>query len=300
MVAYKQPSSSKALLQKPLRFTYVVLALVLSACTFSFTYRQLDWLIPWHLSDYISFDSAQRSELEQRLAERLEWHCSTQLGAYAKWFREMRAEPLPFSRDRLEHHYQQSLLFWRELMENVTPDITALLLTASDDQVNELMRNLSKRNRELEKEYVTASWKKIRKRRIERMEEILRRWIGALNSAQEQALERWSLELGQSGEDWIESRRRWQRALEEAFALRGDHDRFQARIHTLFVEPRQLWSESYRQEYARLRGRTLDMLAEIAAARSPAQVRYFRQQMLSWAEDFERLSCPSKQISVTR
>lgn len=278
--------------ERPLLLLPVVLALTLVACTFSFTYRQLDWLIPWHLSDYISFDRAQQSELGQRLEARLEWHCRTQLGAYAEWFREMHAEPLPFTRERLEQHYQRSLVFWRELMENLAPDIAALLLTASDAQVEELMSNLEQSNRELEEKYVTASWQQIRQRRIDRMEEILQRWIGPLNAAQLQALERWAEDLGQGGEDWIASRRRWQRALELALILRNDTEQFQAQIHTLFADPRQLWPESYRKTYARMRERTMDMLAQITAVETPAQERHFRRQLLAWAEDFEHLSCP--------
>ncbi len=264
---------------------------VLSACTFGFTYRQLDWLIPWHLSDYISFEYDQRSELERRLDERLEWHCRTQLEAYAEWFRELYTEPLPVTRERLEYHYGRSLVFWDVLMESLTPDITALLLTASEAQAKELMRNLERRNLELEKRYVTARWKTVRQRRVDRMAEILQRWIGPLSSSQYRVLERWSQDLGQSGAAWMKSRRRWQRALEESFALRGDRERFAARIHTLFVDPQQLWPESYRREYSRLEDRTLEMLVEIAAEETPEQERHFRNELLSWTEDFEELAC---------
>ncbi len=276
----------------------VVLLSTISACTFSFTYRQLDWLIPWHISDYISFDNEQRSELEQRLVRKLEWHCRTQLDAYANWFREMHDEPLPFTREDLERHYQRSLAFWRVLMKKLTPDITALLLTASDAQVEELLSNMEQRNRELEKRYVTASWKKILQRRVERMEEILQRWIGPLTDSQQQALERWSQNLGQSGEAWMESRRRWQQALEQAFALRAEPEQFATRMHTLFVEPRELWSDSYRKEYARLRELTMAMLMEIAANETPEQERHFREQLISWAEDFESLSCSPREMAA--
>lgn len=269
----------------------VLFLLLLSACTFSYLYRQLDWLIPWHLSDYVSVDNTQRSELERRLIARLEWHCGTQLTAYAEWFREMRRAPHPFSRTDLEHHYRRSLEFWHVLMEKLSPDISTLLISASDAQVKELMSNLELRNQELEKRYVKAGWKKVRQRRIERMEEILRRWIGPLNEKQQQALERWSRELGKSGDDWIESRRRWQRALGDALAHRADRERFAERIRILFVEPRQLWPEAYRKEYGRLLARTLDMLAEVAAAETPEQQRHFNEKLLSWVDDFERLAC---------
>ena len=176
-------------------------------------------------------------------------------------------------------------------MAKLVPDITALLLSANETQTNELLRNLERRNRELEKRYVSAGWETVQGRRVGRMEDILRRWVGPLTEAQQRILSRWARELGRSGDEWIESRRRWQRALGDALVLREDRELFHRRIHTLFVEPRQLWPESYRQEYARLRARTLDMLAEIAASTTPGQRRYFSERLLSWANDFERLAC---------
>lgn len=270
-----------------------LLLTLLGACSFSFYYRHLDWLIPWQLSDYVNIDDQQHSELERRLMAKLEWHCSTQLSAYAEWFREMRSEPKPFSRADLERHYQRSVEFWRVLMEKLSPDITALLLTASDSQVKELMGNLERRTRELEKRYVTAGWETVQRRRVDRMEEILRHWLGPLSREQQQTLARWAREMGHGGGAWIKSRRHWQQALGEALALRADRQRFAERIHTLFVEPRQLWPESYRQEYERLRVQTLNMLEEIIAKETPGQQRYFKEQLLSWEKDFRHLACLS-------
>lgn len=296
------PSISPIGTKRP-RYRLLIAALILSligACTFNYFYRQLDWLVFWHLSDYVSINETQRSELEQRLIEQLDWHCETQLNAYAGWFREMAREPQPFSREDLERHYHRSVGYWRAIMENISPDITALLLTASDAQVSELMSNLERRTAELEKQYVKASWRRVQQRRIDRMEEILKRWIGALNREQDQALVRWAKKLGKSGDEWIKSRRRWQRELAEALAQRDDHQRFAERIHTLFVEPRQLWPAPYQKEYARLQDRTFDMLAEVSAAGTAWQQGYFRKQLLSWAEDFEQLACLSSKAGVEK
>lgn len=295
------PASCTGASGKPRRWLLAALLLcLLGACTFTFFYRQLDWLIPWELSDYITFDASQRSELEQRLVDRLDWHCSTQLSAYAGWFREMRDETFPFTRGDVERHYWRSVEFWDALMLELTPDIVALLRGASDEQVQELLENLERRTRELEKRYVTAERKQVQQRRIDRMAEILQRWIGALSREQYQALVQWAGDLGRSGEAWIASRRRWQRALGGALAVRGEEERFAARIHTLVVEPQTLWPESYRREYDRLRSRTLDMLAEVAASEAPGQQHYFRGQLLSWAKDFESLACPHPEVASSQ
>jgi hypothetical protein len=274
-----------------IKWCLLVIILVTGACSFRFVYRQLDWLVPWRLSDYVTFDASQHSLLEQRLMEQLEWHCSTQLTAYAEWFRELRQAPQPLSRDAIERHYLRTVEFWGKLMRALTPDVVALLQSASDEQVTELFANLEERNRELEEEYVSASWETVQARRTERMSEILRRWLGPLTEAQQQAVAVWARELGQQGAAWIASRRRWQAALRESLALRPEAERFHQRIEQLLLEPERLWPADYRREYARMRSRTLDLLAQVAELQTPVQRQHLRAELDAWSEDFEHLSC---------
>lgn len=267
--------------------------LFLSACSFRFLYSQLDWLVPWRLSEYVSFDSEQRSLLEQRLFMQIQWHCGTQLEDYAAWFRELKQAPLPYSREDIERYFERTNEFWQVLMQQISPDVAALLASASKSQVEELFDNLERHNRELEEEYVSPAWKTVQRRRVARMSEILVRWVGPLNAQQKRALASWASELGQGGDEWLASRRSWQAALREAMALRGQPERFEARIEQLLVTPEMLWPEAYQREYARMRSLTFDMLAEVSARQTPEQIRHFHYELDSWADDFEQLACTS-------
>jgi len=275
------------------RWATLAVIILLGACSFRFVYRQLDWLVPWRLGDYVTFDSAQRSLLEQRLLQQLDWHCTTQLQAYATWFRELQRAPQPFTRADIERHYRRTTEFWRALMQQLSPDVAALLRSADAQQLDELFTNLEQRNRELDDEYVSADWETVQKRRIERMDEILSRWLGPLEPRQEQAIAHWAKALGQGGKEWIASRRRWQGALREALTLREDPERYAARVTQLLVEPESLWPVAYQHDYLRMRARTLDMLAEVAAQQTPEQVRHLRHELGAWADDFEELACPA-------
>ena len=275
----------------------LVFTLLIGGCSFRFVYHQLDWLVPWRLSDYVTFDTEQRGMLERRLVEQLSWHCNTQLGSYAAWFRELQQASQPFTRDDIEHYYWQTTEYWRVLMQRLSPDVAALLQSAEPSQVKELFDNLERRNRELDEEYVSADWERVRSRRVERMDEILVRWIGPLTSAQEKAVKRWAGELGQSGDEWIVSRRRWQAALKDALSLRGQPERFEVRIRQLLVEPDTLWPDAYKREYARMRSRTLDMLAEVSALQTPRQTEHLHRKLDAWADDFEQLACTTERKS---
>jgi hypothetical protein len=92
-------------------------------------YPHLDWLIPWYVSDYISFDSDQKTMLEDRLSELLDWHCRTQLPAYATTLRELGQDIAhqtgPVNAAMLQAYHARLTALWKELLQQIGPDITA-------------------------------------------------------------------------------------------------------------------------------------------------------------------------------
>ena len=123
--------------------TILLAAAISTGCSIRFMYRQLDWLVPWYVYDYVSLESTQRSLLEQRLLRQLEWHCATQLPAYSGWLSGIAVDPVgALSRPALDKHYQQLVQYWRILVGKLSPDIATLLATASDAQIEELMASL--------------------------------------------------------------------------------------------------------------------------------------------------------------
>jgi len=133
--------------------------------------------------------------------------------------------------------------------------------------------------------------KTVQRNRIERMSEILSRWLGPLEPEQKKEITRWAMDLGKGGAAWIANRRRWQAALRESLKLRRQPQQLHVRIEQLLVNPEFQWPESYKRDYARMRSRTLDMLASVAALQTPVQERHLRYEFGSWANDFESLAC---------
>lgn len=278
----------------PFRLSLAALLFVtlLTGCSFSFVYRQLDWFVPWYVSDYIELDESQSSELERRVLRQLEWHCSTQLPHYAEWFRQLQGDPDALSREQLEQHYLQSRIFWHELMGRVADNAAQILVTTSDAQIEELLQSLERKNREVEKEYSGLSEAQRRERRKARLLRLLKRWLGEVNEQQLGHVDNWSEALGEvdlSG--WMNNRRHWQQQLLDAIRQRDDINRLNERLHLLLVEPERLWSDSDRVEYSRRKALTLDMLAAVAQAMTPRQRNHLSDRLLSWAEDFETLAC---------
>ena len=129
----------------------ICLALVLG-CGPGFIYPHLDWMIPWYVDDYISLNSDQSSMLKTRLMHQLDWHCQTQLAAYADYLREIAADfdnpRQPVTVSVLESHRTKLLAHWQNLMRQIAPDVSDILITATDEQIEELFSNLEKFNKE--------------------------------------------------------------------------------------------------------------------------------------------------------
>jgi hypothetical protein len=278
-----------------LRQSVVVLAffiITLAGCSFSYLYRQLDWLVPWYVSDYITLDEQQQSELEKRLLAQLDWHCSTQLQRYAGWLRQLHDTPDAFTREQLERHYDTTQIFWRDLMTRVAPDAATILSQASDEQIDELVSKLKRKQWESEKELSEQSSDALASERIKRMIRLLERWLGKLEPAQRHLVTTWSDALGkQRDTDWRRSRRNWQQNFMSALLHRREGVRFTRQLHTLLVTPEELWSDSYRREYRQQKERTLDMLAAVAAQMTPLQHSHLQHELLSLADELQSLAC---------
>lgn len=156
--------------------------LVLTACGPRWMYTNLDWLVPWYVDDYIALDPQQNDELAMRLAQQLDWHCRTQMPRYADFLRQMGDElgipGQPVRAARWAEYLDQLKQFWIELVRRLAPDALAILVTASDEQIDALFDNLEKTNRELVQEYIDPPIAERRQNRQQRMRKRLAYWTG--------------------------------------------------------------------------------------------------------------------------
>jgi hypothetical protein len=271
-----------------------VVLLGLSGCTVRLVYTQLDWLAPWYLGNYVSLDEAQRAMLDERLAVRLDWHCSSELPRYADWLRRVEGDLQngEISAQHLSVHLEVAEAFLRNLGSRLPHAAAALLITFTDAQIEELFENLEDRLADNRETFVDKPAVLLQQERAARMERRLRRWLGRLNTAQQARVEAWSVGLAPFGEQWIDNRARWQGELREAIeGLRHDPLALEARLEALMVYPERGWSDEYRARMDFNRAQTLALLVDLYRLSSERQRERLIQRIGSLARDFERLSC---------
>ena len=270
----------------------LLVAFLVVGCGVRFMYRQLDWLIPWYVYDYVDLQGQQRSLLEQRLMTQLDWHCRTQLPIYSVWLKTLAEDPRSaLRRPALDRHYREMIGYWETLAERFSPDLAEVLATASDDQVTELFDSLEARNQRSIERYVTPGPEKRHRKRVDRMGRQLRRWVGPLSDDQQQAIADWSRDLQPIAEQWIAARRHWQKQLYEVLQMRADQQALELGLRRLLVEPRHLWTDDFRALAERNEEITLQFLSTFAESLQPQQISHLSAELQALAEDFDALSC---------
>ena len=213
-------------------------ALLLGGCGVRFAYSQLDWLVPWYLRDYVSFDAGQRSLLDQRLAARLDWHCRAHL-----------------------------------------PDYVGLL-------------------RDARKEFLGGSAEARRAAQVERMEKRLRNWFGRLDTGQRALVAAWSDALQPTTEQWLENRRQWQQGVIDTLRVRHDPQQFSARIAALRAPLDASAPAAHHAQVAHNRQLTLQLLADVFNAASPAQRERLLAEIDGLAAQFDRTACAGPRVAT--
>lgn len=267
--------------------------LIVAGCGVRMVYSQLDWLVPWYLGDFVTLDTDQKQLLDARLAERLAWHCDSQLGPYSELLRDLDKrlrEERPLSALELEAYLERSEVFWRELMIAIRPDAQILLATLTDEQVAELGDAFARRNRETREEFLEGTPEELRERQVERMEKRLRTWLGRLQPEQRRMVERWSANLAPTTGQWLGNRELWQRELIAALAQRQQPG-FGTRLESLLLAPEARWAEDYRRDVAHNRALTVELVVELANSANADQRTKLSTELTGWASQFEQIAC---------
>lgn len=268
--------------------------LLLGACSrLDLAYRNLDWLIPWSIGDYVSLNKAQRAWLEPRIQAHLHWHCSTQLPRYAAWLQEVetmgQAEQLDAG--QLLDHMQGFKEAIDAIAVEITPTSVSLLQGLSPKQVEELNASLDKKEQKLRKEHLIPREEQVQQRR-ERMEKRLKPWFGRLSAQQQAKVDAWAESLGDSNALWVDNRTLWQSALRSALAER-DSESFAPRIAALLQEREAFWSDAYRAHFAQGQVTLSQLLADLFNDASTDQRKRLRQRLQDLRQDIQQLQCPT-------
>ena len=271
----------------------ITLCFALGACSrVGLAYRNLDMIIPWTLSDYLSMNGGQKDWFNERLAEHLSWHCTTQLPGYLDWLDRLQdmVERNQVTDAALQARTQEAKQAIAQTAREITPSAIELLQGLDDKQVAEMNDAFAKDQRKRQEQYLKPSLDQQIKERGERMEKRLNDWLGPLSPGQKQRVVDWSKALGDQNTQWIANRAHWQKQFSAAVAQRQS-PQFPQRIETLLVNRETLWTPTYRQAYANTEAQARSLFVDLMAESTPEQRQRLLKKIEGVRKDFNDLKC---------
>lgn len=269
------------------------LSLLVTACSrLGLAYRNLDWLVPWRLNDYLNLDGQQQAWLKPRVQTHLQWHCSSELPRYIDWLHtteSILAAPQPDSEQLLEQFTEFDAALKRISIE-ITPTAIELLQGLSERQVNELYAALDEDNLEDRQDFLDPPLATQISERQSRMQERLHAWLGRLNTAQVEHVQAWANTLGEQNRVWLENRQRWQAELRSAIAERSQAD-FAERLTRLLQQRESFYSDEYRARYAASRRALAHLFSQLLSSSDAAQRERLGHRLRDLRRDLAEQQC---------
>ncbi|TBU72063.1 hypothetical protein DNK06_22945 [Pseudomonas daroniae] len=247
--------------------------LLVSACSqTSLAYRNLDWVIPWRVNQYLDLDSQQKAWFKPRLQAHLDWHCSAELPRYVDWLQhtqDLLQEPAPDA-GQLEAQMVEAEQAFHSIVQQTNPTAVSLLGALRPEQVERLYARMEKDNLEDRQEFLEPPLETQISERAERLEKRLRPWFGQLNDAQRARIAEWASERRDQNRQWLENRTRWQSEFRAVLDARGDAD-FPERMTQVLENRRGAHDERATQAYQESRQALAALFSDLLAAADDKQ-----------------------------
>jgi|GEM_PF-858859 len=277
-----------------------VLFFLLTGCTISATYNNLDRLARWQIADYVDFDDRQDGYFRAELDRLLHWHRVSELPVYADRLDRLTGEINQEFTEPALQAMVQDVTTWAERIEAEAMSMTVeLMLSLTDAQVAELPANLEQANEEFVEEELDVELSEARENWAESMQDGAKYFLGSLTREQRDYLQAQSLRYQPEQLLWVEYRRRWQAAFLQALAGRGDASGFDARYRRLVEERKTFWSPEFtavsKSNDALRRDVTLMMLRTA----TDQQRKRMTERLSGFSEDFRALAADAQSPGPT-
>ena len=265
--------------------------LFISGCTVRLIYNHLDWIIPWYVSDYIDLNDDQDSLLERKLLAQLKWHRVTQLKSYSEFLRELKTKlnnGLTYE-DMDKGHYQMRK-FWQDLIAHVSPDVAEILSTATDEQIDEFLGNLKKRNERYKEKYIDPTEEERREKKVARMNRFLDFCMGDINEEQEKIVDQWSRKLQDISVVRFEFIKLSQKRFKKILENRHNLESFTKELEEFLCFRRERWTPELRELAKHNRDLTTKTFLDILSHMTPDQREHINEQIDDLANIFDELA----------
>ncbi|PQJ54673.1 DUF6279 family lipoprotein [Psychrosphaera saromensis] len=264
----------------------VLLTFCLTSCSTKLIYNYADWLIFWTVDDYVELNEAQENVLEIKIYELLKWHRQEELPYYTSLLKELRTIVVNKDDLALEPLYQKARGLWKRAALKVTPDIIDFLPSLSQQQKQELVKNIKdiqqERNQQWQEDQ-DQTWDE----KFEDAEDKIENFIGDLTQEQKVTLQAMERKRPDILPLRIAGRKRWLDLFSKALFNQPEID--QLTLFALFTElssHRSIEQQNISEQISQLR---ISELRYIIKSMTDKQQVYLLEKIDDMTTDFELL-----------
>ncbi len=260
---------------------------LLAGCTTSFTYSQLDWLIPWYVDGYVDLTRNQKKTLRAELEPFLSWHRNEEIKQYIDILDEIEAgiaSPLTATQ----------VLMWIEDIVGAAERTELNMLyvglqfgdTLSDDQMQEFIDSLWERQREYEEEFLDRTNEEYTRDNYDNLKNIIVKLIGKISPAQKSLLRTAAVELCRFDRPWLADSEEWLLELEPLLQRKTG---WQADVESAFLARKANRSSEFRACIDNNYGVISQALADVLNQASEAQKKRLVREIEDYRIQFQRI-----------
>jgi len=254
----------------------------------------VDWLVYWYVDDFVELTNQQEAIVDAKLETWLDWHKESELPQYIQHLSELsddiRTQQL--SLDKMDYHQQKAADHWMRLKAKIVPDLVAMSPMLSQEQVDSMFKEIDKMNEEEadERAEMLAKTPEKRKREsLKRNKRNVKRWLGQLDSAQEQLVEKTYGEYHSNGELWLQYRVRYQAQLRTLLNGTDKGEGFKTKLTKLLMEPEKYRGELLNQRNIDNSNKYKEFLLAADTLATEAQRKHLLDEIAEFADDLNDL-----------
>jgi len=280
-----------------IRWVLVALTvLTLSACTtMRLGYNSANTLIAYRMNDWFDTSGELEAPARERLDSVIAWHRREELPEYSRMLlaaRERFADPAPFTPDQvlaMQKQVTQRLVRTGDKAADAFADLFPRFGLAQRKRV---IARMDESNAEFSEKNIDISPQKLRKRRIDDMEDRFAFWFGKLDASQRERIEKWADEAEPSGTERLAVRRMRQTAFLNIMdtGKTATVPETSRKLKAFFADLETPADAGVRERQRKQLQHWATLTADLINSASPAQRARIQEKIKTMSDDFLTLS----------
>ena len=265
----------------------ILLSCLLTGCSNTFIYNQLDWLIPWYVGDYLDLNRTQKKYFKSELLPLLDWHRKEELQTYLVILDSIESDlDKSVTATDVSRWANELVAAYDRLKQRSIPLAFNIGEQMSDLQLKYFMEEMYETQNELEQEYLPRSEAEFREQTYDNFEEGISGFMGRLEKSQLHRLQQAAADIVRFDEAWLTQRRTW---LQQGEKLLDRKPGWQEAALDLLNNREQFESPAYKAANLHNQQVIYAALADLIEARTQKQDERLRDEIADFRRDLNKL-----------